>query len=89
MTDLAERLSLGVRELQSTFQLSLHDAVFGNQIFVPRQKLLVQRPRHVSQDARPIHSRPRALHRPLATASWTVHKILQSPLTNRYPTPPN
>jgi hypothetical protein len=29
MTDLAERASLGVRELQSTPQLSLHDAVFG------------------------------------------------------------
>jgi len=54
MTYLTERLSLGVRELQSTFQLSLHDAVFGNQIFVPRQKLLVHRPRHVGQDARLI-----------------------------------
>jgi len=26
MTDLAKRASLGVRELQSTFQLGLHDA---------------------------------------------------------------
>jgi hypothetical protein len=29
MTDLAKRASLGVRELQSTFQLGLHDAVLG------------------------------------------------------------
>jgi hypothetical protein len=29
MTDLAERLSLSVRELQSTPQLGLDDAVFG------------------------------------------------------------
>jgi hypothetical protein len=36
MTDLAERGSLGVRELQSTLQLSPRDEVFGGQIFVPR-----------------------------------------------------
>ena len=58
MTDLAERLSFSVRELQSTPQLSLHDAVFGGQIFVPRQKLLVHRPRHVGKDASSIHYRP-------------------------------
>jgi len=29
MTDLSERASLGVRELQSHFQLGLHDAVLG------------------------------------------------------------
>jgi hypothetical protein len=60
MTELAKRASLGVRELQSTFQLGLHDAVFGGQIFVPRQRLLVHRPRYVSQDARPIHNGPPA-----------------------------
>jgi hypothetical protein len=27
-------------------------------VFVPRQQLLVHRPRHVSQDARPIRKRP-------------------------------
>jgi hypothetical protein len=35
MTDLAEHASLGVRELQTTFQLHLEDAVLGNQVFVP------------------------------------------------------
>ena len=60
MTDLAERGSLGVRELQSTLLLGLQDAVFGGQIFVPRQQLLVHRPRDVSQDPRPIHNGPPA-----------------------------
>jgi hypothetical protein len=58
MTDLAERASLGVRELQSPFQLGLNDAVLGGQIFVPRQQLLVDRPRDVGQDSRPIHTEP-------------------------------
>ena len=40
MTDLAERGSLGVRELQPPFQLSLQDAIFRGQIFGPRQQLL-------------------------------------------------
>ena len=35
---------LGVGQLLSTFQLGLHDAVFGRQVFVPRQQLLVYRP---------------------------------------------
>ena len=51
MADLAERGPLGVRELQPPFQLGLQDAVFGGQIFVPRQQLLVHRPRDVGQDA--------------------------------------
>src|SRR2546421_10657767 len=34
MTDLAERGSLGVRELQSPFQLALQDAGFGGPIVV-------------------------------------------------------
>ena len=33
----------------------------GRQVFVPRQQLLVHRPRHVGQDARPIHNCPPAL----------------------------
>jgi hypothetical protein len=41
MTDLAERLSLGVRELQPTPQLRLEDTVLGCQVFIPRQQLLV------------------------------------------------
>ena len=58
MTDLAERGSLDVRELQPPVQLGLQDAVFGGQIFVPRQQLLVHRPGDVGQDARPIHNGP-------------------------------
>jgi len=57
MTDLAERGSLGVRELEPSFQLGLQDPVFGGQIFVPRQELLIHRPRDVGQDASPIHQR--------------------------------
>jgi hypothetical protein len=41
MTDLAERGSLGVRELQPPFRLGLEDTIFAGQIFVPRQQLLV------------------------------------------------
>jgi len=44
MTNFAERGSLGTRQLQPTFQLGLQDAVFGSQIFVSRQQLLVHRP---------------------------------------------
>jgi hypothetical protein len=47
MTDLAEHAPLGVRKLQPTNQLRLEDAVLGGQIFIPRQQLLVHRPRHV------------------------------------------
>jgi hypothetical protein len=36
MTDLAERGSLGVRELEPPLQLGLQDAIFGGQIFNPR-----------------------------------------------------
>jgi len=64
MTDLAKRDSLGVRELQPPFQLRLQNAVFGGQIFVPRQQLLVHRPGDVGQDARPIHKRPLCRTRP-------------------------
>ena len=49
-----------------------HDAVFGGQIFVPRQQLLVHRPRYVGQDARPIHNGPPAP--PLARSSLIVQK---------------
>src|SRR6266508_1140794 len=56
MTDLAERGSLGIRELQPPLQLCFQDAVFGGQIFISQQQLLVHRPGDVGQDARPIHS---------------------------------
>ena len=59
-TDLTERGSLGVRELQPPFQLGFQDAVFGGQIFVPRQQLLVYRPGDIGQDARSIHNGPLA-----------------------------
>jgi len=55
MTNLAERGSLGVRERQPSFQLGLQDAVFGGQIFGPRQQLLVHHAGDVGQDTRPIH----------------------------------
>jgi hypothetical protein len=55
MTNLAKRGSLGVRELEPSFQLGPQDAVFGGQIFVPRQQLLIHRASDVGQDARPIH----------------------------------
>ena len=55
MTNFAERGSIGIRQLQPTFQLGLQDAVFGSQIFVSSQQLLVHRPRDVGQDARQIH----------------------------------
>src|SRR5215510_3628877 len=58
MANLAECGSLGVRELGASIQLGLQDAVFGGQIFVARQQLLVHRPRDVSQDPRPIHMGP-------------------------------
>ena len=72
---------LGVGQLLSTFQLGLHDAVFGRQVFVPRQQLLVHRPRHVSQDARLIHNRP--LPRPSTTAASAVREIVPGHRTNR------
>ena len=52
MTDLPESGSLGVRKLQPSFQLGLQDAVFGCQILIPKQQLLVHRPGDVGQDAR-------------------------------------
>ena len=67
MANLAERGSLGVREHQSAFQLVFQDAVFGGQIFVPGQQLLVHRPCDVGQDARPIHN---GLFAPIADPSW-------------------
>jgi hypothetical protein len=55
MTDFVKRGSLGVREFQPPLQLGLQDAVLSDQIFVPRQQLLVHHARDVGQDARPIH----------------------------------
>jgi hypothetical protein len=85
MTDLTERASLGVRELQSTPQLGLHDAVFGGQIFVPSQQLLVHLSRYIGQDARPIHTEPPA--RPSTRASLIASKLLPDHLPYRYADP--
>ena len=49
MTNLAKRGSLGIRELEPSFQLGLQDAVFGRQIFVPRQHLLIHRARDAAR----------------------------------------
>src|SRR6202022_2856528 len=40
MTDLAERLSLGVREFQPPPQLRLEEPVLGRQVFIPRTQPL-------------------------------------------------
>src|ERR1022692_2706707 len=76
MTDLTERGSLGVRELQPPFQLGFQDAVFGGQIFVPRQQLLVYRPGDIGQDARPIHNGP--LAQSSAAASSIAPKLYRT-----------
>jgi hypothetical protein len=63
VTDLAEGGSLGIRELQSTFQLGLQDAVFGGQIFVPRQQ------RRSTSVAAMFSSSPRS-ERPTMRPTW-------------------
>jgi hypothetical protein len=91
MTDLAERGSLGIRELQPPFQLGLQDPIFGGQIFVPRQQLLVHHPRDEGQDARPIHSSstpadsrliaPKNFsqrHPARLRREWTTHRLFYS-----------
>src|SRR5450755_5180165 len=70
MTDLPEHRSLGVRELQSSIQLALQDAVFRGQIFVPRQQLLIHRPANVGKDARPVHNGPLG---PTVVPEWRRH----------------
>ena len=82
MTNLAERGSLGVRELEPSFQLGLQDAVFGGQIFVPRQQLLVYCPGDVGQDARPIHNGPPA--QSFAVASSIAPRNVPDGLRQRY-----
>ena len=59
----------------------------GRQISVPRQQLLVHRPRHVGQDTRPIHNGP--LSRLSTTASRAVRKIVPDYLRHCFLTPPN
>ena len=57
----------------------------GRQISVPRQQLLVHRPRHVGQDTRPIHNGP--LSRLSTTASRAVRKIVPDYLRHCFLTP--
>lgn len=83
MTDLAKQASLRVQEPQPTIQLRLENGVLGRQVFVPRQQLLVYRPRHVGQDTRPIHKRPLP-YTDSTTASWTVREFVLSRLRNYY-----
>ena len=60
---------------------------FGRQVFVPPPNLLIHRPRHIGQDARPIHNRP--LPRLSTTAASVVREIVPDRLRHCYPTPPN
>src|SRR5258708_4364885 len=91
MTDLAERGSLGVRELQPSLQLGLQDAIFGGQIFDARQQLLVHHPRGEGQNARPIHSSSAPADSRLIALKnrsqrppsrlrreWTIHRLFYS-----------
>ena len=66
MTDLTERGSIGIRQLQPLLRLGLQDAIFGGQIFDPREQLLVNRPRDEGQNACPIHLPPPADSRLIA-----------------------
>src|ERR1700730_4827978 len=88
MTDLAERASLSVPELQSPFQLRLDDAVLGGQIFIPGQQLLIHRPCHVSQDTRPIHNRP-LRYTDLGDSFMDRPQNSTRPPHEQLPTPPN
>jgi hypothetical protein len=53
--NLGERLLLGVGEQQATVYLIPQNSVFSNQILVAKQQLLIDGPRDVGQDTRPIH----------------------------------
>ena len=69
-----------------TEQDQLRQALLGRQIFVPRQQLVVHRPRHICKDARPIRNRP--LPCPAHSNGITSRpQIIPGHLTNRYPTP--
>jgi hypothetical protein len=59
LSDYQEGPLIGVvNEEASALQFCALHVVFGGQICVPRQQLLVYRPRGVGQDARPIHNGP-------------------------------
>jgi hypothetical protein len=88
MTDLAQRGSLSVGELQPPLQLGFEDAIFSGQIFIPRQQLLVHHPSDKGQDARPIHSSSTPADARLIAATnrsqrhrmglrreWTIHRV--------------
>jgi hypothetical protein len=91
MADFSQRGSLGVRKPQPPFQLSLQDAIFGRQIFIPRQQPLVHHPRDEGQDARPIHSSSTVSrlaivcsknrsqrHLARLCREWTTHRLFDS-----------
>ena len=52
---LEERLLLGVREQQPTVDLFPQNPIFGNQILITKQQLLIDGHRDAGQDTRPIH----------------------------------
>jgi hypothetical protein len=78
MADLGERGSLGVREFQPPFQLGFQDAIFGGQIFIPRQQLLVHHPCNEGQDAL-IAPKNRSQRRPVRLfRESTIHRLFYS-----------
>ena len=91
MTDLAQRGSLSVGELQPPLQLGFEDAIFSGQILIPRQQLLVHHPSDKGQDARPIHSSSTPAdarliaatnrsqrHRMGLRTEWIIHRVFYS-----------
>jgi hypothetical protein len=56
--DLSEQTLKSQEPQVPSNQLVFHDAVFGGQIFVSGQQLMIHRPCDVGQDARPIHNVP-------------------------------
>jgi hypothetical protein len=63
MTDLGQVPALGVAQTEPPFDLVPENTVFLRQIFVSRQKLLVNRAGDMGQQAFPIHS-PKRIRNP-------------------------
>ena len=81
-----EQIEANGRNTSAAFQLGLQDAIFGGQIFVPRQQLLVHHPRDEGQDARPI---PISVCAMTVSGSCTVWENLSLwPLPGGYEQPP-
>src|SRR5271157_2181958 len=80
MTDLGQCGSLGVRELQPPFQLGLQDPIFGDQIFAPRQQLLVHIHSSSTASRLAIVCSKNRSQRHLARRcrKWTTHRLFDS-----------